>query len=79
MAVITCFIVSPRGGGGGVGYGDYGGGRGGYGDHGNGRRSDSLSNAVGDGDPYYSSFSDPAATRGFASHDYNHGSGDALF
>jgi hypothetical protein len=68
------------GGGGGGGYGDYGGGRGGggggYGDRGDMRRSDSLSNSVGDGDPYYSSFSEPPAARGFASHDYNHGSGD---
>ena len=41
------------------------------------RRSDPLPSAIGDSDPYYSSFSDPP-TRGY-SRDYNHGTGAQIF
>ena len=64
-----------------MGYGDYDGGRGvgygGGGDRGDAQRPDTFSNTVNDGDPYYSSFSDPSPSRGYStSHDYNHGSGE---
>ena len=79
--MLSCYIripVSPCRGGG-VGYGNYDSGRGvGYGgDRADARQPDNFSNTVNEGDPYYSSFSDPSPARGYStSHDYNHGSGD---